>query len=159
MLIRELEKQDIPEVLQLTAAMHRESPFYNKYAYSEQKVLDLTNVFLTNEDWFCVVAEHNDRLVGFMAVTIIPTFFGFDNFVEDVSFFVEPVSRGTSAAIRLVRAVEVWALSRGAETIRCGVTTGVREDGAHSFFIKLGYENTGQLYTKLISPLNSDATR
>lgn len=158
MIVRELEKGDIASVMKLTEAMHQEAPHYRDFPYSEQKVLALTEVFLTNPDWLCVVAEHDEKLVGFFAVTIIPTFFGYDDFVEDISLYVSPVSRGTSAALRMLRMVEAWALGRGAKAIRLGLTTGVRVENGESFFLKLGYEETGKLFTKLISPLKLETT-
>jgi GNAT superfamily N-acetyltransferase len=109
-MIRKLKSSDIAEVMILAKAMHEESPFYNRYPFSEEKITRLYEVFLQNPDWLCVVAELNEKIIGFLAVTIVPTFFGDARFVEDISFYVEPKYRGTSAALRLVRFVEEWAI-------------------------------------------------
>jgi GNAT superfamily N-acetyltransferase len=109
-MIRKLKSSDIAEVMILAKAMHEESPFYNRYPFSEEKITRLYEVFLQNSDWLCVVAELNEKIIGFLAVTIVPTFFGDARFVEDISFYVEPKYRGTSAALRLVRFVEEWAI-------------------------------------------------
>ena len=158
MIVRELRESDTASIMKLTEAMHSESPHYSIYPYDPDKVLSLVKVFLTNNDFYCVVAERDSQVVGFMAVAIIQTFFGTDDFVEDLSFYVLPVSRGTSAALRMVKFAEAWGISRGAKAIRVGVTTGVRTDSSESFFLKLGYEETGKMYTKLISPFKLNPT-
>jgi GNAT superfamily N-acetyltransferase len=149
-MIRELEPSDIAEVMQLAKAMHAESPFYSRYPFSEQKVERLCEVFLENPDWLCVVAEFNEKMIGFLAVTIVPTFFGDARFVEDISFYVTPKYRGTSAALRLIRTVEAWAIANNVEAIRVGVTTGTNPGPTGNFFLRLGYEESGRLYTKLV---------
>lgn len=148
-MIRVLTEGDIPQALELARAMHSEAPVYNHYDFSEEKVLRLFEVFMTNPDWFAVVAEHEGKLIGFIGVVIVPVFFGNDNFIEDISFYVTPKYRGTSAALRLVKTVEAWGIERGVKLIRFGVTTGVNNASTGSFFVKLGYEQTGQLYSKL----------
>lgn len=153
-MIRNLEAGDIAEVMQMAKAMHSESPFYRCYPFSEEKVTRLYEVFLENPDWLCVVAELDGKLIGFLAVTIIPTFFGEARFVEDISFYVQPKYRGTSAALRLVRAVEAWAIANDAAAIRVGITTGTNPVPAGNFFLRLGYEETGRLYTKLVGMTN-----
>lgn len=149
-MIRRLESGDIAQVMEMAKAMHSESPFYNCYPFSEEKVTRLYEVFLNNPDWLCVLAELDGRLIGFLAVTIIPTFFGDARFVEDISFYVKPKYRGTSAALRLIRAVEAWAIANDVSAIRVGVTTGTNPGPAGNFFLRLGYEETGRLYTKLV---------
>lgn len=153
-MIRELKPSDIAEVMQLAKAMHVESPFYNRYPFSEEKVTRLYEVFLENPDWFCVVAELDEKIIGFLAVTIVPTFFGHARFVEDISFYVDPKYRGTSAALRLVRTVEAWAIKNNVEAIRVGITTGTNPGPAGNFFVRLGYEESGKLYTKLVGMSN-----
>lgn len=153
-MIRKLEPSDIAEVMQLAKAMHVESPFYNRYPFSEEKVRRLYQVFLENPDWLCVVAELDEKIIGFLAVTIVPTFFGDARFVEDISFYVDPKYRGTSAALRLVRAVEAWAIANNVAAIRVGITTGTNPGPAGNFFLRLGYEESGRLYTKLVGMSN-----
>jgi GNAT superfamily N-acetyltransferase len=153
-MIRNLEPGDIAGVMQLAKAMHLESPFYNKYPFSEEKVERLYQVFLKDPDWLCVVAESEGKVIGFLAVTIVPTFFGDARFVEDISFYVDPKYRGTSAALRLVRAVEAWGVAKNVAAIRVGITTGTNPEPAGNFFLRLGYEETGRLYTKLIGMSN-----
>ncbi len=153
-MIRKLKSSDIAEVMILAKAMHEESPFYNRYPFSEEKIVRLYEVFLQNPEWLCVVAELNEKIIGFLAVTIVPTFFGDARFVEDISFYVEPKYRGTSAALRLVRFVEEWAIMNEVAAIRVGITTGTNPKTAGSFFVRLGYEESGRLYTKLVGMSN-----
>lgn len=150
MIIRESSSEDTDALLALAKLMHSESPFYGRYPFSDKKTRTLCEVFVNHHDWFCVVAEQEGELIGFMAVTIVPTFFGEARFLEDISFYVVPEKRGTSAALRLLRAVEAWGLANNVDAIRVGITTGTNPESAGNFFIKLGYEETGQLYSKLI---------
>ena len=150
MIIREFEAGDTDEILVLAKKMHNESPFYRAYPFSEDKINRLCEVFIKNTDWFCAVAQLEGKIIGFVAVTIVPTFFGESRFVEDISFYVAPEKRGTSAALRLIRAVELWGVANNVEAIRVGVTTGTNPAQAGQFFLRLGYEETGQLYTKLV---------
>lgn len=153
-MIRVMESKDIADVMNLAKAMHGESPFYSQYPFSEEKVHRLCEVFVTNPDWFAAVAELEGTVIGFIAVTIVPTFFGDARFIEDISFYVDPKFRGSSAALRLVLAVEAWGLENNVEAIRIGVTTQTNPETAGNFFLRLGYQETGRLYTKLVGVNN-----
>lgn len=134
-MIRALTEEDIPQALELARAMHEEAPVYNHYDFDEDKVLRLFEIFMTNPDWLAVVAERDGKLIGFIGVVIVPVFFGNADFIEDISFYVTPQYRGTSAALRLIKTVEAWGIGRGVKLIRFGVTTGVNNASTGSFLL------------------------
>lgn len=59
---------------------------------------------------------------------------------------VAATARGSGAGRTLVAAAEAWAERQGAQ--RLVVTTAVHRAGAHAFYERLGYTQTGKRYTR-----------
>lgn len=156
MLARLMEEADIAAIVHLAEAMHEEAPCYRDFTFDPKKVNALCQLCLNEEDWICIVAVEDDgRIVGFTAAGCIETLFGPDRMVEDLAFYVHPMSRGTTAAVRMIRMLETWAMAVNAKSIRMGITTGTNPVQTAKFLSRFGYVETGWLYTKSVCPLSS----
>jgi len=102
------------------------------------------------EGQFIAVAEDSDgQIIGFMIAAMVPYIFSFKaRYASDLAVYVIPEKRGTSAAIRLVKAFEEWADTQNAAEKKLGVSTAINIERAHGFYTKLGYNQVGGLYTK-----------
>ena len=157
MRVRFMEERDIPAIITLGSLMHREAPEYAEFQFDEGKLERLGWVCLSERDWVTIVAETEVngevRPVGFLVAAAVETFFGPDRFTEDLAFYVMPGFRGTSAAIKMLTLLEVWSNAIGVKRVRIGITTGINGDVAGRFLLRMGYSDSGSLYSKAISPL------
>lgn len=139
MIVRPPESADWPQVLRLAGDMHHETDF-RRYRFSVEKVEKLYDALLADrENFFAVVAEHQDQLVGFMGAFVCEHFFSYDRYASEMLFYVSPEWRGSSAALRMVRAFEAWGETKDVLDLMTGVSSGVAVDRTSRFYEKLGY--------------------
>lgn len=150
MLVRHPRIEDWPQVVRLAADMHMETEF-RRYRFSIEKVEQLYAVLLKDqENFFAVVAEHEGELCGFMAGFLCEHFFSADKYASEMLFYVSPKWRGSSAALRMVRAFEAWAMERPVLDIMTGISSGVGVDRTSNFYEKLGYDRKIPTFRKCI---------
>jgi GNAT superfamily N-acetyltransferase len=143
--IRTADHGDIPEIVALSALMHAESR-YAVLPYSTTKIADLGARLIDWPDGFLQVACKGGRIVGLMAGFVIEHFASTARVAGEYALFVESDSRGTRAAIRLLRAYRAWADSRGAVLISAGITTGVHTDVTAKFYESMGACQVGVVF-------------
>ena len=95
-----------------------------------------------------MVADDEGVVIGFFIVAIVPYFFSLQTHAADLAFYVAKEYRGSSAAMRLLRAAETWAIRLGVKECRFGAATGINPDVADKFFTGMGYDRGGVLYVK-----------
>lgn len=149
--LEEFRPEDLDELVELCRAMWNEAPRYRDYPFLPSKIAQWGQLFLTDENWLCVLAwqevDGARKPIGFLAVGAVEMLFCHLKTVDDLGLFVLPEWRGTTAAVRLVRYLDAWAKAKGVE-IRMGVTTGTNPSQVGKFLTRFGYERTGELYTK-----------
>lgn len=148
MIVRQYRAEDWSSILRLINQLMSESPVYQNIKLDMDKLRLLAHAALEYKDWLVAVAEDHDRIIGFLGLFCEEHFFAKEKFCGDLAFYVEPEWRGTSAAPRLLRFGEGWAIGRGAREIRLGITTKINPDKAGSFYNKCGYLPLGLLYRK-----------
>jgi len=152
MIIRTLKIEDLDECIEIGRMMHAES-VYHVHPFSEDRLKFLSDLCLTNENYICLIAEHNDHIIGLMVGISGQNFFSETKFAADLALYVVPKHRGSMAAIRLVIEFTKWAQSVGCQELRCGITTGINDEVGSKLYKRFGFEYSGPLYVKQISPL------
>jgi len=94
-------------------------------------------------DGVVFLAKNEGKLVGFLAALKQRYFFSPKERVTDMGFYVLPDYRGTTAALRLILAVEDWAKKHGISDVYMGQTTAVDMDRTLKFYNHLGYRTVG----------------
>ena len=148
--------EDIPAVVDLGARLHAESPTYRDFPYSRIKVRAVLQqcvgtLMAPAEDAVMLVAEEDGRLIGMLLGYLTEGVFVEDLVIAtDLTFYVEPEHRGTMAAVRLLKAFEVWARTHGATHIAPGISTRINDERTQRFYERLGYASSGMSMTKRI---------
>lgn len=132
---------DIPELVEMGAAMHAESSFA-PMAYSREKVAaSLLNGIKTA---LVVLAEDEGRIVGAMHGDVIKPWYSTDRMGIELFIYVRPESRGSRAALMLLRAWVKWCAASRAKQIR--PATAATSPDADRLYQALGFTPVGQLY-------------
>lgn len=140
--------EDVEALVAMGKAMHEEAPEHRRKDFSEAKarrlVQSLCGVLPPPSVPSCaLVAVLENEPIGMMGGFVVEHFFGHDKTATDYVLYVKPEHRGGSAAVRLVRAFEEWAMQHDPYEIVPGVTTGIQTEKTVGFYRKLGYEVNG----------------
>ncbi len=140
MWLRMATRDDLPALVVLGREMHGSSTYASMDF--DVDILKSTLTALMDKSQFVVVAEDTNReICGAMVGAIAPSWFGRDTVANDLALFVTRDARGSSAAVRLMKAFVQWALMAGARQIRPGVTTG--DERAERLYERMGFARCG----------------
>lgn len=150
MRIRPAKRNDAQALVEMGFQMHQESA-YAFLPYDRDKVHRLIIDHLDHpEDCFLHIAEVDGRPAGLLMGMLSDYFFCGESIASDEAFFVEPEHRGTSAAVRLLRAFRQWAKARGAAELCLGVSTRVAADRTGRFYERMGLTQVGAIYKQCL---------
>lgn len=148
MVTRLARASDLAELVALAGRLHHESA-YRELDYRQEKVAGYVALVLDCPDRYCIhVAEHDGRLVGFLAGYLEAYVFGHELVAHDTAFFVDPAHRGSFAAKRLISAFVEWARTHGAREICLGVSSGIAPERVGGFYERLGFHRAGAIYKR-----------
>ncbi|MBT8450281.1 MAG: GNAT family N-acetyltransferase, partial [Gammaproteobacteria bacterium] len=138
-MIREIQIEDIPQLIELGREMHAEGA-YQQLDYSSAKTEIMFHKCLTLPDHLCLVAEKGDNIVGGILASLSTFWFGYDLIAEERVLFVTAEERKGTLGLKLVRGFEKWALESGAKEILTGTNVGIMTEKVRQFYEALGYE-------------------
>lgn len=152
MIIRPPKFRELPLVVEMGRMMHAEGefkfvPFDEDWSYFQAR--DALEKYHDGEAKIIAIAEHSDKTIcGFLIGALAPYIFSPARYASDLAVFVVPEKRGTSAAVRMIKAFEDWAKMHNAVEFSFGVSTGVQIEKTHAFYNKLGYTHVGGVFKK-----------
>lgn len=140
------KEQDIDAILPLACDMHREDRHRN-LKLDKAKLHRFFMKTIDQQQSCCLLlAERNGQITGFLYASIGETFFGPSKVASCMLFYVSQKSRGSLAALKLIKAYQIWAQKQGAEQVSAHVTSGIRLHQTDRLFKKLGFELCGGNY-------------
>ena len=148
-MIRPMQKEDIPTLIDMGREFHAESPIYNIYTFEEQKLYELGLHILNDINSICLVYD-KDGIQGMMAGCIYEQYFSYDTTAAELFLFANKDKRGALIGKRLVTAFELWASSMNAMEVCVGVSAGINPDRIVGFYEKMGYGNTSKQLRKVM---------
>ena len=128
--------------------MWKESPTFSSHPLDLDKFRNLGNLCIGEPLFMGLVAVHDMEVVGFWGGSIQSFWYSDDTIVRDYVFYVTPKHRGSSAAYRLIKAAELWALNSGVSHISIGLSSAVDTDKTSCFFKKMGYTHNVTILDK-----------
>ena len=152
MVIRKADTDDIPSLIRLGREMAAEAPTFKMLEFDDKKVIDLFNSPAMVDLGACMIAEVDGEAIGMFCGLVLPHYFGHMLMANDLCLFVSKSKRGGTAAYRLIKKFESWALAKGAVSLRFGVSTNIEPERTLKLYEKLGYKLEGyqvnKYYTK-----------
>lgn len=146
MRIRPGRSEDIEQLVKMGERMHKESA-YAFLPFNHEKVRRLMLSYIADHETQCgLVAEEGDVVVGMFAGFLTDYFFNDEKVACDMVLYVDREYRGSSAAVRLIRAFCDWASERGAAEICLGVSTAINTEVTGRFYQKMGFNTMGAIY-------------
>ena len=147
MIISRLSPEDVDTCIGLGWLMHKESAL-SSITFDVAKMKTIANACLSNPDWTCYVAKHNEMTIGMMVGFVGQYWFSTERYAMDLALYVHPDHRGSSAAFRLLKEFTIWASQQNVKQIRCGETTRVNPQATAKLYKKMGFEVGGQIFVR-----------
>ena len=148
-MIRMMELEDILDVMDLYELLHQESD-WARWEMSEEKTYDVLRNCVESPDMWGMVAEFDGVIGGFMIGYATEHWLSPDKFAGDLTLYLATEYRGSSAAIKMLKAFEKWAFEeQEVKYIDLGVSTGIHAEATAAMYGRLGYENQGISMRKL----------
>ncbi|MES2533352.1 MAG: GNAT family N-acetyltransferase [Pseudomonadota bacterium] len=152
--IRPATMDDIPQIVEMAKRFYPESPYPAIYGdMPEEQAAGLAIVAMQGfaesgiVPGVMLVAEQGDALVGMLCVHIDPATFTPAVIAAELVWWVEPEHRGGMTAVRLLRAGETCARTRGATVFNMAALA-TSPDEARMILERMGYAPTHTVYTK-----------
>jgi len=144
MIIRPMTEDDIKILVGMGDMAHKESA-YNVLSFDASKCTTLGNLILCNpETLCCLVAEKDDKIVGFLMASISEAYFSVEKVASDLLVYVLPDYRGSRAFLMLIASYVRWSKEHGAKLVFLGNTFG--DSTVDALYIKLGFRHMGGLF-------------
>ena len=149
-MLLKLSSQYQSSTIKLLREMAAQSPTYAKFAFDEDKVVQVYDACMNHPDWFARITLNADAEVdGVFAGMVTPMLFSHDLMACDIGFFVRAETNfRTAKARKLVDAFSSWATEKNAKLITIGVTIGIDNVGADALLRVVGYAQKGAYYIK-----------
>ncbi len=146
MIVRRIERGDMPDVVAMSAAFHQESPVFAPLPFDPAKVYELVVNAIDNERWLPLIAySSGGEVVGIALFYAVETFFGPAIEIGDLAFYVPPGRRGSLAAAGMMEEFLRWAMTQQPAMISIGINTGINEELAARFFERCGFTHKGRM--------------
>lgn len=146
-----MQKFHIPEVLDMLAEMHAESPHFsaNHIADAEHVAKALTSLLFMPRG---IAITHFDgrNLAGLMLGVVADTWYSPTLEACEMVLYVRPEYRGSPLAPRLIGRFEAEAIKLGAKVINAGTSAGVKDDAVIRLYERLGYTRTATGVRKIV---------
>lgn len=153
-MIRAATAADTPVLIEMGRALHDESKRYSERGFAPEKLEALARSLFgtatTEGEGGAFVAEKDGKVIGMLIGFVREQWFSYDKLASDYTFYVRPEHRGSMAAVRLIKAFEAWAISKGAVDILPGVSTMIASERARDLYLALGYEHYGYSMLKKV---------
>ncbi len=143
--------QDLPILIDMGRALHDESPHYAGTGYAPEKLERLFHHLqgtLLAEPGAVFVAEDGEQVVGMAVCVAAERWFSNDRYATDLTIYVRPERRGSSAFPKLVRAIEAWGAEQGITELILGVSTEVHAEKTVRWYERHGYHLSGYAMVK-----------
>lgn len=146
--VRPFKLEDANACVELGKQMWAESPVFSSHELEVGKFTELADLCLNDDNFGGFVAVKGEEIVGFWAGSVQQFWYSKDYTIRDFVFYVSPEHRGSSAAMRLLKAVEIWAGVKGVKELNLGVSSLVDADKTACFFKKMGYDHQISVFNK-----------
>jgi hypothetical protein len=143
--VREATQEDLFELLMLGYEFIKEGPDHLKPFEKDLVEERLANA-IDNEDYVVLVLDINGSLEGALVGACISPWMMSEKFAVELAWFVRKSSRDGRGSIKMVKAYEAWAKSKGVTKICMSDLTKLQ--GLGKLYNRLGYTLSETSYIK-----------
>lgn len=143
--IREATQEDLFELLLLGYEFTKEGPDHLK-PFEKDVVETVFANAIDDENYLVLVLDVNGSIEGMLLAACVAPWMLSKTFAVELAWFVRKTSRDGRSAIKMVKAYEAWAKSKGIKKVCMSDLTDIQ--GLGKLYNRLGYSLTETSYIK-----------
>ena len=145
-MIRKAVHADIPRLVELGRMFFDESQYGDLMDFSVESVQATMRQLIDNGAIF--VAD-DGQIFGMLGVLDYPFYLSNARTAQELFWWVDPSKRGGGSAVRMLKAAEEWAKSRGCVSM---MMIGLNNDGgkAESLYSRMSYQKRETSYVRIL---------
>lgn len=147
-MIRQATSRDKEAVMQLGWNMWSESTVYQKYGWSWSKASDMYDRYCAKPQKLMLVYESDGEIVGMLLANIHSQFYTDIKVASQQLFYIHPLHRGGTAAVRLMKKFESFGRYHDCNLLNFSQSVQGVDDRWDKFCKNLGYTHVGNTYFK-----------
>ena len=150
--IRKAKESDLGIGIRLGKDFHDASPMKNVADYSEDTVKNLLIKALHEENTLLLVAELDDKIVGFTCCILYPLYFNSNfNVAQELWWWMTPDARGKGIGKRMFEGIQDWAKEKKAKALFMVALENDHSEIIGSIYTKSGLKPLEKTFFKEIS--------
>lgn len=147
--LRPATKLDGGTLLDMMQRYHQEMPPEVAGDFDYPLAADRMMRCIGQPDHFQCIAFDGSQAIGCIAAALAPMrYWSPENLALDIVLYVLPEYRAKGAGLKLIRAYEDWARSKGCRHISLSCSSRINEDRTYKLYERLGYEPIGVQFIK-----------
>lgn len=147
-MIRQAEHSDKEKVMQLGWNMWSESTVYANYGWDWSRAGNMFDRYCQRPEKLMLVYEVDDEIVGMLLANVHGQFYTDIKVASQQLFYIHPLHRGGSAALRLMKKFESFGRYYECSVLNFSQSVQGVDDRWHKFCENLGYRHVGNTYFK-----------
>lgn len=150
-MIRKAVPEDLDTLIQMGERFFAYSRFANVVAFDRETVRASLDALIGSDTSLVLVAVVDGQIIGGIAGTLAPLWFAPGMLsATEFAWWIDEAHRGGVSAVRLLRAFEQWAKTRGAAVVSMSDLVIDGQTPAGSLFDRLGYVVVERSHVKRI---------
>ena len=133
--IRKAVEEDVLDCLILFKQFHKESKV--PYSWDAKKTQEAIISSFPTDNYEILLAEKDEEILGLIACMYGQPLFSSETLATEIAWYVHKDHRTSTAAFRLMKAYEEWALSKGVKYIGMTYLEGITD--LSQIYEKKGY--------------------
>jgi len=146
-MIRDLNHDDLPQLLELAREMHR-TGVYAAYPMDEARVAFILTRLIEVPEALSIGYEIKGALVGAFFGEVVQDLWVDAMIGVNQMVYVREGSRSSKAGLSLIKAYTDWATQQGADVLSFSVYAGINNAAVGRALQKLNYSDAGGVYKK-----------
>lgn len=147
-MIRQAIQDDKERVMNLGWLMWKQSTVYEKFGWSWDKVSNMFDRYCQQPEKLMLVVEKDDNITGMLLANTHSQFYTNAKVASQQLFFIHPLHRGGSSALRLMKKFESFGRHNDCDVLNFSQSVQGVDDRWDKFCKNLGYTHVGNTYFK-----------
>lgn len=143
--IRRASLEDIDQMVELGAEMHRESS-YKQYSFDRRRTENTLVGIIEDRLGIPLVAEKDGVILGGIVGGVSQHYFGLDMVASELALFITKDERKGRLALKILLAFIDEAKELGADQIAIGNSTGVEIERVKAIYERMGFKHVGFVF-------------
>jgi N-acetylglutamate synthase-like GNAT family acetyltransferase len=152
MIVRKATETDLPKYIVLAESFHMASPMHGVIDFDASGYAQFFTTSLQNDSVGIWLAEIDDEIVGICGALVYPMYFNPSALVvQELWWWLTPVSRGSGAGGKMFKQIEQWAKEKDASALFMIALEDSRAKKMENLYVRAGFKPMERTFIKEVT--------